>query len=164
MACLRSKSQRRGLARPPAAILHWHTRAFPDTAPHSDYIPHPRQFSPFQPQVHVSVRSSHTPPPVRLRAPSTPAESLPPLPPPATVQGIVHFKSSGRPRLIVAHRISARVAGDAVFESLPAAETIRQEDPSAKTSVKAIRRVDPMALWGAWPGDEPIDELLAQLD
>ena len=83
---------------------------------------------------------------------------------PATVQGIVHFKSSGRPRLIVAHRISARVAGDAVFESLPVAETIRQEDPSAKTSVKAIRRVDPMVLWGAWPGDEPIDELLAQLD
>ena len=83
---------------------------------------------------------------------------------PATVQGIVHFKSSGRPRLIEAYRISARAAGDAIFESLPRADTTRQEDSIARSSVEAIRHVDPMVLWGAWPGDEPIDELLAQLD
>ena len=83
---------------------------------------------------------------------------------PATVQGIVHFKSSGRPRLIEAYRISARAAGDAIFESLPKADTTRQEVSVARSSVGAIRRVDPMVLWGAWPGDEPIDELLAQLN
>ena len=82
---------------------------------------------------------------------------------PATVQGIVHFKSSGRPRLIEAYRISARAAGDAIFESLPKADTTRQEDSIAGSSVEAVRHVDPMVIWGAWPGDEPIDELLAQL-
>ena len=81
----------------------------------------------------------------------------------ATVQGIVHFKSSGRPRLIEAYRISARAAGDTIFESLPKADTTRQDDSIARSSVEAIRHVDPMVIWGAWPGDEPIDELLAQL-
>ena len=82
----------------------------------------------------------------------------------ATVQGIVHFKPGGQPRLIEAYRISVRVPGDATFERLPEADTIRQEDSMAGTSAEAIRQVDPMVLWGAWPGDEPIDELLAQLD
>ena len=26
-----------------------------------------------------------------------------------------------------------------------------------------IRQVDPMILWGAWPGGEPIEELMAEL-
>lgn len=25
------------------------------------------------------------------------------------------------------------------------------------------RRVDPMILWGTWPGEEPVEELMAQL-
>lgn len=103
--------------------------------------------------------------PGRLHLSSLDVELLRPLwGNPATVQGTVHFKSNGRPRLIEAYRISARVAGDAIFESLPEADTIRQEDSITRTSVEAMRQVDPMVLWGAWPGDEPIDDLLAQLD
>lgn len=41
----------------------------------------------------------------------------------------------------------------------PGSEVRRSDDPA-----KGIRRVDPMILWGAWPGDEPIEELLAELD
>lgn len=32
-------------------------------------------------------------------------------------------------------------------------------DPAA-----GIEPMDPMVLWGAWPGEEPIEELLAMLD
>ena len=66
--------------------------------------------------------------------------------------------------MIEAYRISARAEGDAIFESMPEADALGREDSSASTSVKVMRHVDPMVLWGAWPGDEPIEELLAQLD
>ncbi len=90
----------------------------------------------------------------------------------ATVQGIVHFKSNGQPHFIEARRIS----GDKVFETMPVAEiggggqvadVLTGSDrigSVSRGSAKAIRRVDPLVLWGAWPGDEPIEELLAQLD
>ena len=94
---------------------------------------------------------------------------------PATVQGIVHFKSNGQARLIEAHRISARVDGDRIFETMPKAEIAIGTQADAVTEPdrfgrvpKALREVrhhaDPMILWGTWPGDEPIEELLAQLD
>ena len=94
---------------------------------------------------------------------------------PATVQGIVHFKANGRPRFVEARRISARAQGDRIFETMPEAETGEREAadvlpepeslvPISKASGKAMRHVDPMILWGAWPGDEPIEELLAELD
>lgn len=93
----------------------------------------------------------------------------------ATVQGIVHFKSNGKPRLIEARRISARAGGDAIFETMPEAKTDRggpgdvasEADRLRSASIAPatpMRRVDPMVLWGAWPGDEPIEELLAALD
>ena len=37
----------------------------------------------------------------------------------ATVQGIVHFKSNGKPRFLEARRISARAEGDKIFETMP---------------------------------------------
>lgn len=93
----------------------------------------------------------------------------------ATVQGIVHFKSNGQPRFIEACRISAHVVGDRIFEAMPRAEIaagpqadvateLEYSRPASKTRGKAMRRVDPMILWGAWPGEEPIEELAAQLD
>ena len=93
----------------------------------------------------------------------------------ATVQGMVHFKANGQPRLIEARRISTGSDGDAIFEKMPEAE-IRSGKISdlgtpedrfravSRTSATILRRVDPMILWGAWPGDEPVEELLAALD
>ena len=40
----------------------------------------------------------------------------------ATVQGLVHFKSNGQPRVIEAYRISAWAEGDAIFERIPDSE------------------------------------------
>ncbi len=93
----------------------------------------------------------------------------------ATVQGIVHFKSNGRARLIEAHRISARAKGDKMFETMPEAEIpsgglaraltdTGRRGSHSKSTVRVRRQLDPMVLWGAWPGDEPIDMLLAALD
>ena len=82
----------------------------------------------------------------------------------ATVQGIVHFKSNGQPRLMEARRISARAGGDGIFESMPEGDLVGQEASISKASANTMRHIDPMILWGAWPGDEPIEDLLAQLD
>ena len=79
-----------------------------------------------------------------------------------TVQGTVHFKSNGRPRLMEARRVSPRAEGDGVFESLPSVAAVHAA--TRLRDVDRICRVDPMVLWGTWPGDEPIEELLAQLD
>lgn len=94
---------------------------------------------------------------------------------PATVQGVVHFKPNGKPRFIEARRISAHAEGDAIFETVPeveigvgtladAATESERSKPFSRTPGKAMRHVDPMILWGTWPGDEPIEALLAQLD
>lgn len=92
----------------------------------------------------------------------------------ATVQGVVHFKSNGRPRFIEARRISAQAKGDTIFEIMPEVEIgvgtldavteSERPKPVFRTLGKAMRHVDPMILWGTWPGDEPIEELLDQLD
>ena len=62
-----------------------------------------------------------------------------------------------------------RVAGVPHPEGAADSEAHR-EDPT-KTDEHAgadpaagIKHVDPMVLWGTWPGDEPIEELLAMLD
>ena len=94
---------------------------------------------------------------------------------PATVQGVVHFKPNGKPRVIEARRISAHAEGDAIFETVPeveigvgtladAATESERSKPFSRAPGKAMGHVDPMILWGTWPGDEPIEELLAQLD
>ena len=81
-----------------------------------------------------------------------------------TVEGMVHFKVSGQPRLIEARRIGKRLEGDSVFEEKPSVEKA-DSTTFLSTSKKAQpRSFDPMKLWGLWPGSEPIEELLSQLD
>ncbi|MCE2455142.1 MAG: hypothetical protein J4G12_04900 [Gemmatimonadetes bacterium] len=92
-----------------------------------------------------------------------------------TVQGMVRFKSNGWPRVIQARRIDERADGDRFFEKMPQAELpgrgpidqFKARDGPAGRAGPTGRlwgQVDPMILWGAWPGDEPIEELLAALD
>ena len=80
-----------------------------------------------------------------------------------TVEGMVHFKANGQPRLIEARRIGARVEGDAVFEEMPAAD-VPGDPVFTRAQERGAKSFDPMKLWGTWPGDEPIEELLAALD
>ena len=81
----------------------------------------------------------------------------------ATVEGMVHFKHNGQPRLIEARRVRGYMEGDSVFREMPAAE-IRTRRVLKPDGASRGRAADFMKLWGTWPGEEPLDELLAQLD
>lgn len=81
----------------------------------------------------------------------------------ATVEGIVHFKADGTPRMIEARRIVASTPGDVVFGRLPVADVPATKLQALRPARTRIRHVDPMVLWGAWPGEEPVEELLADL-
>ena len=83
---------------------------------------------------------------------------------PTTVEGLVHFKANGQARWIEARRMGDRAEGDRVFEEIPSAEGEEALAPVTVQHKRPVRSTDPMLLAGAWPGDEPIDELLAQLD
>ena len=76
-----------------------------------------------------------------------------------TVEGIVHFKANGQPRLIEARRMRSSTEGDRVFEEMP----VITEYPTMKMQERA-RSTNLSELVDAWPGDESIEELLSLLD
>ena len=80
-----------------------------------------------------------------------------------TVEGIVHFKADGQSRLIEARRISTRLKGDSVFEEVPSVASQEPHDLFPQYDTK-FQVFDPIELAGAWPGNEPLEDLLAQLD
>ena len=82
---------------------------------------------------------------------------------PTTVAGMVHFKHNGQPRLIEARRIRGYMEGDSVFQEMPSAAAPTRGVLTREVTRRG-RAADFMQLWGTWPGDEPLEELLAQLD
>ena len=60
--------------------------------------------------------------------------------------------------------VKAETLERALGTLLPQAEPTAHVDSSTSIAIEAMSHVDPMVLWGAWPGNEPIEELLAQLD
>ena len=78
---------------------------------------------------------------------------------PTTIEGVVSFRADGRARLIEAHRINARNAGDGIFEELPTQSELIDEALERRAA-----SFDPMNIVGKWPGDESVEELLALLD
>ena len=111
--------------------------------------------------VEATVRGSL---PGQLDASVLDAEALRPLwGERVVVEGMVHFRADGRARLIEARRLERGREADDVFEELPSAE-VPGQPPLPAPMERQVRAVDFMALWGAWPGDEPIEELLEQLD
>ena len=80
-----------------------------------------------------------------------------------TVEGMVHFKANGQPRLIEARRIGSHADRDVIFEEIPAAE-ISGAKGMTPNQERQARSFDPMELWDTWPGDESIEKLLADLD
>ena len=81
----------------------------------------------------------------------------------ATVQGMVHFKANGQPRLIEAYRLRPYQDRDAIFEELPSTETPKSRGLTP-IQEKQARSFNVLSLCDAWPGNEPVEELLAQLD
>ena len=80
----------------------------------------------------------------------------------ATVTGVVHFRADGSPRAMLARRSMPRVALHEAFDRTP-----RGHVPGAAAIppevVERAKNFDWDALKGAWPGDETIEELLAEL-
>jgi hypothetical protein len=78
-----------------------------------------------------------------------------------TIRGMVYFKPSGRIHLLAAQIIRPKARGDEVFEHVPRVQT---EAQFASDVVKASEHKGWLRdVWGKWPGDESIEELLAGL-
>lgn len=77
------------------------------------------------------------------------------------VKGTAHFTPSGKIRFIEAQVVRPFEAGEEIFQSMPEMEV----------PVKLIERLKPRQkgesplreIWGQWPGEEPIEELLFAL-
>jgi hypothetical protein len=78
-----------------------------------------------------------------------------------TIKGIIHFKASGKPRFLEAQMIEASQAGDGIFETLKPSQTPAQIWANVKSEISE-RNVF-AEIWGKWPGDESIEEILAAL-
>ncbi len=78
-----------------------------------------------------------------------------------SVKGPVHFKPSGAARFIEAEILRLMEPAEEIFERLPVA--VQMETPFAGLTEAARTVVDVTEIWGQWPGDEPIEELLAEL-
>ncbi len=78
-----------------------------------------------------------------------------------TIKGIVHFNPGRKVRLLEAQTIKPAEQGEEIFEKMPgpAKPVALFETDLHKLSVgPALEEI-----WGKWPGDEPIEELLASL-
>lgn len=80
-----------------------------------------------------------------------------------TIKGTIHFRPSGKPRLIEAQVIKPMEEGEEVFETLPQ-EPSQIELLSSARDAAAARQGWLKEVWGKWPGDEPIEDLLAALN
>lgn len=78
-----------------------------------------------------------------------------------TLKGIGHFTPSGKIRFIEAHLIKPFEEGEEIFqkpqeqEKIPLLFEELRETPRGKSSI--------MKIWGKWPGDESIEDLLTTL-
>ncbi len=82
----------------------------------------------------------------------------------ATVEGTVHFKASGLPRLIEARKVMvADASADAVFRQLPVADALIAGNQD-RIRLRASDSINLDRITGRWPGDESIEELMAMLD
>ena len=81
-----------------------------------------------------------------------------------TVEGVVHFKVNGQPRLIEAHKISAHIEGDEVFQGMPMRVGRNIEHMGRVLEGSYLKAAPPKDFAGVWPDDESIEELLADLD
>jgi len=79
-----------------------------------------------------------------------------------TIKGIAHFRPSGKPRLVEAQVIKLMEEGEEVFDVLPYVQTEASFLKEIRESTFPIGWLKDV--WGKWPGDEPIDELLAALN
>ena len=81
----------------------------------------------------------------------------------ATVTGVVHFRLDGTPRRVEAHRITASHDGDAVFRRLPLESGHRELLLPLGREARPVGGPLP-SFDQQWPGEETLEDLLADLD
>ncbi len=78
-----------------------------------------------------------------------------------TVKGMMQYTPSKKPRLLVAELISPKHSGDEVFSTIPIAYQVHDVLAQAQKNISSHNIVTD--IWGKWPGEESIDELLNDL-
>ncbi len=78
-----------------------------------------------------------------------------------TVKGILQYTPSKKPRYLEAEIITPKQAGDEVFNTIPIA--FQGHDVLAQAQKNIHPQGIVSEIWGKWPGDENIDELLHDL-
>lgn len=78
-----------------------------------------------------------------------------------TVRGTVFFRPSGRVQMIAAQQFKPMEAGEEIFEYIPRVQTVAEF--VQETAKSADGRNWLQNVWGQWPGDEPIDDILRDL-
>ena len=71
------------------------------------------------------------------------------------------FGCAGKPMVKLMAAGTAKAG--ALFEGITSAEA-QESDDLCELQAKKFRAFDPIELAGAWPGDEPLEDLMAQLD
>lgn len=78
-----------------------------------------------------------------------------------TVKGMVYFRPSGKIQLLESHLIKSMENGEEIFEAMPQEQT---EAEFVRTVAQAGERRGWLKnVWGKWPGDESVEDLLAAL-
>ena len=78
-----------------------------------------------------------------------------------TIKGIMQYNPSKKPRLLEAESISPMNSGDEVFSTIPIAYQVHDVLAQAQKNTSSHNIV--ADIWGKWPGEESIDELLNDL-
>ncbi len=75
-----------------------------------------------------------------------------------TVRGTMHFTANGKPRLLEADLFRSYEEGDLLFEQIKITGDLKTQVHVARERVRNGNIVS--EIWGKWPGDESIEELL----
>jgi hypothetical protein len=78
-----------------------------------------------------------------------------------TVKGVLHYGASGKPRMLEAQTIETSKAGDEILESVHAVRESSEWLTGLSPAPEEAQTVS--SIWGRWPGDENIEDLLGAL-
>ena len=80
-----------------------------------------------------------------------------------TVKGVLYYTPSKKPRFLEAEIITAKQTGDDIFNTIPI--PFKAPDPLAQAQSRLVGTQEGIVaeIWGKWPGDESIEELLDDL-
>lgn len=78
-----------------------------------------------------------------------------------TIQGVLNFNSRRKPTLLEARMITLRQAGDEILGGIKTSLSIPQVWAQVKTELSGRNTAE--EIWGKWPGDESIEQLLEAL-